>query len=489
MKRRLALVVLAVVGAVAPLLALEIGLRVLYPQTRIMTVDERFGSRPQPNLNLRRAYGGHERVVTIRTNALGLRGAETPAAKLPGVKRVLALGDSFTFGDAVELDETWPRRLEARLNESGGPRRVEVVNAGVSGWGTGHQLLFARAFADRLAPDLVVLAFSVVNDVLDNLCVDEATYRPRTNAPCFTVDGGRLRFEPPAPAPPRVRHASLVGGSRVAQLLVAQIKRLTLSRPAVVGLARDLGVPVELPYLPATIASWYDDRYRERGWELTRRLLGELKRTLDARSIPLVVLVVPASVQAEGDGGGKRAILEMLGGGNAAVHAFLADPTKPQRLLRDYCADARVPCVDPLPALLERRAQGDTVYYPLDQHWTPAAHDLAASLLVETDIVGGLLSWGDYRSPPSPPRSEPSRGTRDGPRGLDPLTGSEIIGGLSKPPKPPALGAPRGGARPHPWCADAPVKAVALLGNRIRSRAPMASARPGPTERRGRCGW
>jgi lysophospholipase L1-like esterase len=394
-KRLLALVVLAVAGAVVPLLALEIGLRTLYPQTRIMAMDERFGTRPQPNLNLRRAYGGHERVVTIRTNALGLRGAESPAAKVAGVKRVLALGDSFTFGDAVELDETWPRRLDARLSEPGRPRRVEVVNAGVSGWGTGHQLLFARAFADQLAPDLVVLAFSIVNDVLDNLCVDEATYQPRANAPCFTVEAGRLRVEPPPPPRPQVRHASLVGRSRVADLLVAQVKRLTLSRPAVVSVARGLGVPVKLPYLPATVASWYDDRYRERGWELTRRLLGELEQTLEARAIPLVVLVVPASVQAEGDDGGKRAILKMLGGDSAAVQAFLADPTRPQRLLGEYCAESRVPCVDPLPALLERRAQGKTVYYPLDQHWTPAAHDLAASLLVERLRQDGWL--GEHR--------------------------------------------------------------------------------------------
>jgi lysophospholipase L1-like esterase len=394
LKRGLALVALAAVGSVVPLLALEIGLRVLYPHTRIMTADERFGSRAQPNLDLRRAYGGHERVVLVRTNALGLRGTETPAGKPPGVTRVLALGDSFTFGDAVELEETWPRRLEARLNEAGGPRRVEVVNAGVSGWGTAHQLLFTRAFADRLAPDLVVLAFSVVNDVLDNLCIDEATYRPRANAPCFTLEGGQLRFEPPAPAPPRAGRASLVRGSRVAALVVAQVKRLTFWNPAVVALARDLGVPVELPYLPATVASWYDERYRERGWQLTRRLLDELKQALDARSIPLVVLVVPASIQADGDDGGKRAILRILGGDDAAVQAFLADPTRPQRLVGGYCADARIPCVDPLPALLARRGQGATLYYPLDQHWTPAAHDVAASLLVETEIIGGLGSGG-----------------------------------------------------------------------------------------------
>ena len=133
MRRWLALLALGAVGAAVPVLALEAGLRLLYPQPRIMAVDEVLGSRPEPHLDVRKTYGGHERVVRVTTNAQGLRGEGGLGPKLHSVRRVLALGDSFTFGDAVEAHEAWPRQLEAALGPSGATPLIEVVNAGVSG--------------------------------------------------------------------------------------------------------------------------------------------------------------------------------------------------------------------------------------------------------------------------------------------------------------------------------------------------------------------
>ena len=76
--------------------------------------------------------------------------------------------------------------------------------------------------------DLVVLGFSVVNDILDNLCVDEASYRPRPNAPCFTLDGDRLAFSEPPPSAPRPASRSRsTPGSRAADFAASQVRRLT----------------------------------------------------------------------------------------------------------------------------------------------------------------------------------------------------------------------------------------------------------------------
>ena len=400
MTRWLARGVVATVSAVLAFFIIDAGLHVLYPQVPIITPDPRFGTLLRPNLSVRKTFGGHERVVTVTTNTFGLRGTELPIEKPPGTRRILALGDSFTFGDAVQVDEAWPHQLELRLNGSAG-RRYEVVNAGVGGYGTAHELLLSRVLVPSVQPDLVVLGFSVVNDILDNLCVDEASYGPRSNAPCFTLDGDRLALaELTPPVHPRpVSRSWGIPGSRAAEFFLSQLRRLTFWNPRVLDVAQRLGVRLELPYMPATIASWYDDHYSERGWALTRRLLVELRDQLAARGLPLVILIVPASVQAEGADGAKKRILRSLGGEQRAIRAFLQDPAKPQTRVVRFCADALVECVDPLPSLLDAESKGQHAYYPLDQHWTPLGHGVAADA-VATRLR--QLGWTDTIQTASP---------------------------------------------------------------------------------------
>ncbi|MFO0983172.1 MAG: hypothetical protein U1E76_15815 [Planctomycetota bacterium] len=73
----------------------------------------------------------------VRRNTQGFRDREfTP--KRPGSVRILAVGDSFTFGDSiVDVADTWPRVLEQRLRSAG--RDVEVLNLGWSGTNTQDQ--------------------------------------------------------------------------------------------------------------------------------------------------------------------------------------------------------------------------------------------------------------------------------------------------------------------------------------------------------------
>ncbi len=392
--RWLASAVLATVGGVIALLTIDIGLAIVYPDVRIITHDPRLGTLLRPNLSVRKAFGGHERVVTVTTNAFGLRGPDLPVAKPPGTRRILALGDSFTFGDAVQIDEAWPSQLERRLNGDAG-RRFEVINAGVGGYGTAHALLLADILLPSVQPDVVVLGFSVVNDILDNLCVDEVSYGRRAYAPCFSVDAAdRLVLAPP---PTLGRSRSTSGswglpGSRAAEFFRSQLHRVMFRVPQLLDLARHLGLRLELPYVPATIVSWYDERYSEQGWTLTRRLLVELRDQLSARGLRLMILIIPASLQAEGPQGTKHAILRTLGSEQPPIRAFLADPVRPQALIGRFCAEAAIECVDTLPTLVEAETTGQRAYYPLDQHWTPHGHGLAADMIA-TRLR--QLGWAD----------------------------------------------------------------------------------------------
>jgi lysophospholipase L1-like esterase len=106
--------------------------------------------------------------VPIRTNSLGLRSAEVAQPKPAGVTRVLALGDSVTFGWGLRGEDAYPSQLASLLATLRPNPRFEVVYAGISGYGTWQQALWLAETGLALQPDVVVVQ-AHLNDASDNL--------------------------------------------------------------------------------------------------------------------------------------------------------------------------------------------------------------------------------------------------------------------------------------------------------------------------------
>lgn len=103
-----------------------------------------------------------EHFVTSRTNSRGFRGPEIAEPKR--APRIVVYGDSFTFAEDVELEQTFVARLAAEL---GGTSAPEAINAGVVGYGPDQCCLRFEAECGPLAPDLVVLVLCASNDFGD----------------------------------------------------------------------------------------------------------------------------------------------------------------------------------------------------------------------------------------------------------------------------------------------------------------------------------
>jgi lysophospholipase L1-like esterase len=116
--------------------------------------DPHVGFRLKPN----HAYvevGG----ARVRTNAHGFRDAPFRISRPPGGIRILALGDSSTFGYGVSPEETYPRLL-ARLLEKRFPGRpIEVLNAGTPGWSAANGAAWLAREGLALRPDVVIVSF------------------------------------------------------------------------------------------------------------------------------------------------------------------------------------------------------------------------------------------------------------------------------------------------------------------------------------------
>jgi hypothetical protein len=113
--------------------------------------DPDLGWALRPDISLLMPY-------KVSTNSLGLRNQEL--RKEEGHMRILALGDSRTFGDGVNDEETWAYQLEQRLNEHQ-PGRFEVINAGVCGWNALQGLWYLQKQGLQFKPHLVICAFGV----------------------------------------------------------------------------------------------------------------------------------------------------------------------------------------------------------------------------------------------------------------------------------------------------------------------------------------
>ena len=157
------------IGCVVALLLGEMVVTVLHgPTVRFprRVVEAPWGLRyNEPNAR----YWHHSPDVHVEfhINAQGMRAErDFDYAKPAGVRRIVCLGDSFTAGYEVQHEETFASVMERELGQRG--QRVEVLNAGVSGFSTAEEVLYLERELYRYAPDCVVLSF-FSNDLADNL--------------------------------------------------------------------------------------------------------------------------------------------------------------------------------------------------------------------------------------------------------------------------------------------------------------------------------
>lgn len=136
--------------------------------TRFHTSDPNLGWRLKPGTS---GEWKQEGESFVRVNSEGLRDREHTKAKPPNTLRVAVLGDSFTEAIHVPIEQTFWSKLERKLGNCAalkGRKNVEVLNFGVQGYGTAQQLIMLRKKVWEYNPDIVVLAFFIGNDVINN---------------------------------------------------------------------------------------------------------------------------------------------------------------------------------------------------------------------------------------------------------------------------------------------------------------------------------
>jgi lysophospholipase L1-like esterase len=99
---------------------------------------------------------------TVQTNSLGFRDRNFDLSKKEKF-RILAIGDSFTYGWGVETDQSWPKVLESRLRTSG--YDVEIANLGKPGGSPTDYADIAEKATPLLKPDLLIIGVLQSDDL------------------------------------------------------------------------------------------------------------------------------------------------------------------------------------------------------------------------------------------------------------------------------------------------------------------------------------
>ncbi|MEM8931970.1 MAG: SGNH/GDSL hydrolase family protein, partial [Acidobacteriota bacterium] len=159
---------LAATAGGAALLLLELGVRLSGVQPDFFfQLDPEVGAIHIPGKRGWHTFAeGRQR---IEINRHGYRDREWRVDKPVDVRRIAVLGDSFVEGFQVPIDAHVLRRLEERLGDPcGDGKRLELMNFGVSGFGTGQALETLRHRAAAFDLDAVLLFAYPSNDLFDN---------------------------------------------------------------------------------------------------------------------------------------------------------------------------------------------------------------------------------------------------------------------------------------------------------------------------------
>jgi len=336
-------------------------------------------------------HGHVEWRAYSRINGNGLRDRDIPYERHGGF-RVLVLGDSFIEAHQVDIEQSVTKRIERALAARPSvPHPVEVINAGVSAFGTDNELLYYLHEGSKYRADLILLAFFTGNDVMENhheLIGLRGVPYPRK--PYFELVDGRLVVRD-HPLPPE---RTIVRWKRdLRQLLERRAALYRLLSALALPRQASAAAPPALQGLNAQLAVYLKEspeRWRQ-AWRITRGLLLRLRQAVEANGSRFGVIVVNDRVEVADQ------YWQWVFSGNSGLDPADFDRDRPDRLLTAFLERRGIRTIRLLDAFRARFGEAGTPgFFSWDGHWDVPGHELAADA-----ITADLLAHGDASRPGS----------------------------------------------------------------------------------------
>jgi hypothetical protein len=352
----------------------------------------------------------HRNWFNYWNNALGLNDVEFTVPKPPGRFRILALGDSFTYG-LVPYPHNVMTLLEARLRADCSAMDLDVLNFGIGGAGVRDYQTIVTLGLATYEPDLVLINFYAGNDApnLYQLAPERSRLRAvlgasrlwRLGRNALRVWRGVHDLDTPRapPAGPASRGRMPRGGTPV-----DPTRHVSEQDPSLTGpifspneFASIQAEEMRRLYLPE------DPAAVDRAWRPVLAGLEAIRTEVLRQGRRLALAIYPSALQVYPEQ--RAALVETLRHRPryATLSADRLDPALPNRQLTVYCQRAAVPCIDLTPVFVEAsRASAEALYKERDSHWTIRGNRVAAN--AEAEFLAGLLCSFGSPAPTAAPR-------------------------------------------------------------------------------------
>lgn len=410
MRKAISAIVLILFYVVLVVGLLEVGVRIARSAPPVeasgwfwKVPDGTTGWALQPNTSGRSYNPLYEYDVSVAINSRGLRAYEFIGYEKPeGVYRVIVLGDSFVEAVQVELEESFPQQLGRQIADATG-KQVEVLNAGVGGWGNDQQLLWLKEEGYKYSPDLIVLAIYPRNDFMNNSEALESANQGRILKPFYRLENGELRlnyfpFNPDevptvtqaeaVVIPDEVSPGPLIGVGAWLHDHSAFYRyvdpRIRIVAPRFAAWLGEVGLInageetklVAQPgdYVPLAYHLYH--RPLEADWqaaiEVTAAIYAEFQRTAVGMGAATSAILITAPEQVYADDWSQ--ILDLY----PAMREWDLDLDGSHGYAAQALTAAGVPVLDLLPIFRNLAGHSARLHLEDDGHWTVAGHDLAA---------------------------------------------------------------------------------------------------------------
>lgn len=260
---------------------------VAYPGYTILDTETGWGLRPDSE-----AKYTQESRAYIKINKFGMRDKDRILKKPENTYRIAILGDSFMEGFAVELEDIFNIQLENNLSQCNpNSENIEVLNFGVSGYGTIQSLQQYKHYVKRFNPDLVVLAFDTVNDVRDNYF----PLSPHKTRPFFQQDNLNIdlsfRDTPFFVSRQKIYwriYYDLLSNSRILQFIRNSLNDIKHNKSA-------RRIDNFISYLPPQTKNW------KTAWKHTENAIVEVRDEVLSTNAEFILLVLGTGIQIHPD--------------------------------------------------------------------------------------------------------------------------------------------------------------------------------------------
>ena len=316
--------------------------------------------------------------VQVKISNQGLRDREFPAIASKGKTRIVAIGDSFTFGWGVPVEQSWPKVLESLGNKTS-----EVINFGFPGASPNDYSTMITSALDHFSPDIVLVGTLQGDDLIQLVEQEpvEVEWSVRAQKRFFPTLSAWLR---PVPATME-SYRSIFRKSQAylrSTLTPEQRQRYQQLSP---GVRADFEAGLLNPSLVHTAVTnpgrFVAPMQDENAWQIKaesrfRHSVRDWAARCRETSAELVLLIIPdGPYVSEAAAGGMRAV-------GYDVPSSLLTTTVCQDVVTTICGEFEVRVINPVPEFRQSTNGGD--YFELDGHFTPRGQKrLAAAVARE----------------------------------------------------------------------------------------------------------